>query len=286
MLNALTVDVEEYFHVMAFEKVIDPADWDNMPSRLEHSVPRILDLFRKNGVHGTFFVLGWVAERHPTLIKEIALQGHEVASHGYGHRLVSRLGPDGFREDIRKSRNILEDITGGKIRGYRAPSYSITRSSLWAFEILSEEGYSYDSSVFPIHHDLGGIHGAPRFPHWMELHGGRIVEFPFSTVRLGSMVLPVGGGGYLRLVPGWLTVLGIERINDGENQPAAIYFHPWEIDPDQPRIRCPLFSRFRHYQNLRTTYSKIETLLRKFRFAPMGAILDGIGEKLQTIKVL
>jgi len=269
---------------MAFEKVIDPSDWDNLPSRIQHLVPKILELFGNYGVHGTFFMLGWVAERHPTLVKEIVLQGHEIASHGYGHRLVSRLGPDAFREDIRKSRKILEDITGRKIRGYRAPSYSITRSSLWAFDILLEEGYSYDSSVFPIRHDLGGIEGAPRFPYCMELHKGKIVEFPFSTVRVGSLVLPVGGGGYLRLVPEWLTVRGIERVNDGEKQPAAIYFHPWEIDPDQPRIRCSLLSRFRHYQNLRTTYSKVESILGKFRFAPMGAILDEICKKLPTIK--
>jgi polysaccharide deacetylase family protein (PEP-CTERM system associated) len=285
VINALTVDVEEYFHVMAFEKAIDPADWDNLPSRVQHSIQRILELFGKLGVRGTFFMLGWVAERHPSLLKQIVLQGHEVASHGYGHRLVSRLGPDEFRADIRKSKKIIEDITGEKIQGYRAPSYSITRDSLWAFDILLEEGFSYDSSLFPIRHDLGGMPGAMRFPHWLEWEGGRIVEFPFSTVKVGSMVLPVAGGGYLRLVPAWVTALGIDRINRYDRQPAALYFHPWEIDPDQPRVRCSLLSRFRHYQNLRSTFPKIETILGKFQFAPMKDILDGMRANLQAFRV-
>jgi len=285
MINALTVDVEEYFHVMAFEKVIDPADWDNLQSRVMYTIPRILELFGEYGVHGTFFVLGWVAERHPSLVKNIVLHGHEVASHGYGHRLVPRLGPDAFRADIRKSKKIIEDITGSKILGYRAPSYSITRNCLWAFDILQEEGFSYDSSLFPIHHDLGGMPGAMRFPHWLEWGGGRILEFPFSTVKIGSLVLPVAGGGYMRLVPAWVTALGIDRINNYDRQPAALYFHPWEIDPEQPRVRSSLLSRFRHYQNLRSTIRKIEVILGKFQFAPMKDIIDKIRTNLEVFKV-
>lgn len=268
---------------MAFQEVIDPSDWDHCVSRVDQSIPRILDLFRERGVRGTFFVLGWLAERHPALIREIAREGHEIASHGYGHRLVSRIGAEMFREDIRLSRKILEDITGAKIQGYRAPSYSITRDCLWAFDVLVEEGYGYDSSLFPIRHDLGGIPGATRFPHLLEWHGGRIVEFPFSTVKIGSTVLPVAGGGYLRLVPAWATALGIERINRSDRQPAALYFHPWEIDPDQPRVRCSPLSRFRHYQNLRSTFPKIKTILGKFQFAPMMEILDGMRQDLQAV---
>lgn len=285
MINALTVDVEEYFHVMAFAKVIDPSGWDQRPSRVEWAVQRILQLFHDGGVQGTFFVLGWLAERHSSLIREIASEGHEIASHGYGHRLVSGIGKEGFRDDIRRSRNILEDIIGKKVDGYRAPSYSITRDCLWAFDVLVEEGYSYDSSLFPIRHDLGGMPGAARFPHVLKWENGEIVEFPLSTVKIGPLVLPVAGGGYLRLVPAWMTSLGINRINACDRQPAAVYFHPWEIDPDQPRVRCSAVSRFRHYQNLHSTFRKIGTLIETFRFSPMKDILDGMKEDLPSYRL-
>jgi polysaccharide deacetylase family protein (PEP-CTERM system associated) len=216
-------------------------------------------------------------------VREIADRGHEVASHGYGHRLVSQVGPDRFREDVRRSRGILEDLSGRPVRGYRAPSYSITRECRWAAEILVEEGFGYDSSLFPIRHDLGGLLDSPRFPFVLQCRAGSIVEFPFSTVRLGGHILPVAGGGYFRLLPAWLTALGIRRINEAEGEPAAVYFHPWELDPDQPRVACPLRSRFRHYQNLRTTRRKLDGILGRFAFAPMGEVIDRISGSLRTV---
>ncbi len=277
MLNALTVDVEDYFQVTAFEKHLKREDWDTFPLRVATNTLRILDLFAEYKVTATFFVLGWVAERAPDLVRKIHASGHEIACHGYGHELVYDIGADRFRPDIRRARMHLEDICGEPVRGYRAPSYSITGKSLWALDILIEEGFSYDSSIFPIRHDIYGMPNACRFPHTVTRPNGTLHEFPLSTVTLKcagrELRIPVAGGGYARLLPVGLIARGISRINRIEHQPAVFYFHPWEIDPGQPRIAASAKSRFRHYVNLDKTEGKLRYLLKQFRFAPMKDVL-------------
>jgi polysaccharide deacetylase family protein (PEP-CTERM system associated) len=276
--NALTVDVEDFFQVTAFERVITPDSWNRYPLRVGDNTRRILQLFDRFGVKGTFFVLGWVARRDPDLIREIQRRGHEIACHGYGHQLVYRIGPEAFRRDIRYAKKILEDITGGPVCGYRAPSYSITARSLWALDILIEEGFSYDSSIFPIRHDIYGIPDAPRYPHDIVRPAGTIREFPISTVQLRlfrhDLRLPVGGGGYLRLLPAVWFRRAFLRMNRS-GIPGVLYFHPWEIDPDQPRIKAGLRSRFRHYLNLGRMEGRIASLLSTLPFAPIGEVLAG-----------
>ncbi|WP_272701648.1 XrtA system polysaccharide deacetylase [Desulfovibrio sp. Fe33] len=278
--NALTVDVEDYFQVSAFEHCIDRASWDSMELRVENNVARILDLFDEFGAKGTFFTLGWIAERAPGLVRRIADRGHDIACHGYGHQLVYDIGPDRFREDIRRAKAILEDQSGKAVTGYRAPSYSIVDRSLWALDILIEEGFAYDSSIFPIFHDRYGIPDAPRFPHDIERENGTIREFPLTTKFFSAfgkeMNFPVAGGGYLRLFPVSLIERAFKSINRDGN-PVVLYFHPWEIDPGQPRIANTGWkSRFRHYVNLDKTESKLRTLLGSFHFAPMASVL-GVG---------
>jgi len=273
MLNALTVDVEDYFQVTAFEKYVNRDSWDACSLRVVHNTMKILDMLDAADVKATFFVLGWVAERCKALVLEIRQRGHEVACHGYGHELVYRIGPDRFRQDIRKARSILEEITSEKVQGYRAPSCSITKDSLWAFDILIEEGFTYDSSIFPVLHDIYGIPKAKRFPHEVTTGNGTIREFPLSTIEIAGYRFPVAGGGYLRLYPLWLTQKAISHINNNEKQPAIVYFHPWEIDPDQPRIKAGLKSRFRHYLNLDKNEVKIRELLSSIEVAPMKQIL-------------
>lgn len=280
MLNALTIDVEDYFHVTAFERNVRRDEWDCYPLRVEQNTLRILDMLDEYPVKATFFVLGWVAERCGGLVREIARRGHEVACHGYGHQLVFQIGPKAFREDVRKAKSILEGITGTAVAGYRAPSYSITRQSLWALDILAEEGFTYDSSIFPVMHDIYGIPDACRFPHDAPVKGGTINEFPLSTCcfRLPGkeLRLPVAGGGYLRLLPAPFIGRAIGAINRREGQPAVLYFHPWEIDPDQPRIKSSLKSRFRHYLNLHRMEGKVRYLLGCCRFSPMAEVFDGL----------
>ncbi len=277
--NALTVDVEDYFQVTAFERVIDPATWDRYPLRVGDNSLRVLDLFDRYGVKGTFFVLGWVARRDPDLVRRIRQRGHEIACHGFGHQLVYRIGPEAFRLDIRNAKALLEDITGEAVCGYRAPSYSITARSLWALDILMEEGFSYDSSIFPIMHDIYGIPDAPRFPYVISRPSGTIREFPISTVQVRGFFrdlrLPVGGGGYLRLLPAVWFRQAFLRMNRG-GHPGVLYFHPWEIDPDQPRIKAGFRSRFRHYLNLDRMEGRIASLLSVLPFAPMGQVLAEI----------
>jgi len=276
MINALTIDVEDYFQVTAFERHVKREDWCGYPLRVNDNTMKILDMLDEYGVKATFFVLGWVAERCPGLVREISRRGHEIACHGYGHELIYKIGPDKFRADVRKSKSILEEISGIKIYGYRAPSYSITGKSLWALEILVEEGFTYDSSIFPIIHDIYGIPGGKRFIHEIETKSGKIKEFPISTIplRIGwrQMILPVAGGGYLRFFPAQLIGMAIKHINEREGQPAVVYFHPWEIDPNQPRIRARLKSRFRHYLNLERMEAKIRYLLNNIKFSPMRDI--------------
>lgn len=277
-MNGLTVDVEDYFQVSAFEHCIDRNAWDSMELRVENNTARILDLFDEFGVKGTFFTLGWIAEKAPGLVRRIADRGHEVACHGYGHQLIYDIGPDRFREDIRKSKAILEDQAGKEVLGYRAPSYSITGKSMWALDILIEEGFRYDSSIFPIYHDRYGIPDAPRFPYDIEREAGTIREFPLTTKFFSvfgkEMNIPVAGGGYLRLFPVNLIQRALQSIN-AQGNPVVLYFHPWEIDPGQPRVaNTGLKSRFRHYVNLHKTESKLRTLLGALPFTTMREVLS------------
>src|SRR5262245_5514883 len=274
--NALTVDVEDYFHVTAFAHAIPRERWDSYPARVERNTKRLLEIFANEGVYATFFVFGWVAQKFPQLVREIVRAGHQLRCHGYGHQVIYNGSDADFSCDVRKAKGLLEDLCGIPVKSYRAPSYSITARSLWALEILGEQGFEYDSSIFPILHDNYGIASAPRFPHLEILRNGcRIKEFPPSTIRLFGCNFPVGGGGYLRLVPFSVTAWAIGRINQLERQPAMVYLHPWEIDPDQPRIPASWPSKFRHYQNLASTEGKITRLLREFSFAPMEEVLNG-----------
>jgi polysaccharide deacetylase family protein (PEP-CTERM system associated) len=273
IVNAMTVDVEDYFQVSAFDDVVPRDQWTQRESRVVASTDRLLELFADAGVRATFFILGWVATKHPDLVRRIAAAGHEVASHGYGHRLVYDLTRQEFTEDVRRSRDVLAEITGRRILGYRAPSFSVTARSLWALDVLLEEGFVYDASIFPIHHDRYGIPTAPRHFHARELALGKLWECPSSTVRLGGTNLPVGGGGYFRLLPFAWTRWGMERINQREGQPAIFYLHPWEIDPGQPRLATSRVTAFRHYCNLHKTEERLTRLLRHFRFAPLADVL-------------
>ena len=278
IVNALTVDVEDYFQVSAFTGQIDVSHWDSFESRVSDNTRRLLDIFESAGVRATFFVLGWVAERFPGLVRKIRDAGHEIASHGHAHGLVYANGPDAFRADLRRARAAIESAAGVRVVGYRAPSYSITRRSLWALDILVEEGYGYDSSIYPIRHDRYGIHDWSRHIHRYEAAGGAIWELPGSTVRWVGVNLPVGGGGYFRLLPYAWTRQGFETLNRDERQPAIFYIHPWEIDPDQPRIPgTSRLARFRHYRNLAETKSRLLRLLRDLQFGTVSDVLGSIG---------
>ena len=266
--NYLTVDVEDYFQVAAFEKVIAPDDWDQYECRIAENVRAILDLFASHDVKATFFIVGWIAERYPDLILTIHRQGHEIGCHSYWHRKVYDLTPEEFRQDTNQAKKILEQIIGKPVYGFRAPSYSITGQSLWALDILAELGFRYDSSIFPVYHDNYGIPNAPRFPYPLEKQG--LMEYPISTVKFLGMNLPIAGGGYFRFFPYWFTRMALRRINTGEQQPFMFYFHPWEIDPGQPRIEgAGAKSRFRHYLNLNKTKNRLTRLLCDFHFGPI-----------------
>lgn len=273
MINALTIDVEDYYMVSAFSDAVKFKDWHTYESRVENSTGIILDLLDSRAVKATFFILGWVAERYPSLVRDIHARGHEIASHGYDHRLVYDLTPEEFRNDTRKARLILEDITGERILGYRAASYSIVERNLWALDILIEEEIAYDSSIFPIRHDRYGMPGAKRFPHRICRNGGSILEFPPSTLKVGPLTLPVAGGGYFRLLPLALTRYAINHLNRVDHEVAMVYLHPWEIDPGQPRINGTLVSRLRHYVNIGQTYEKLSSLLAEFNFSPLKSLL-------------
>jgi polysaccharide deacetylase family protein (PEP-CTERM system associated) len=273
VVNAMTVDVEDYFHVSAFDRVLSRDDWPAQESRVVANTERLLTLLAEHRVRATCFVLGWVAERWPGLVKTIAAGGHEVASHGYWHRLVYTQTPDEFREDLRRARGVIEDASGTRLRGYRAPSFSITAQSLWALEVLAEEGYDYDASIFPIRHDRYGLPTAPRHIFRVQCAARDLVEAPGSTVRVAGVKLPMAGGGYFRLLPYAWTRWGIDRLNRVERQPAVFYLHPWEIDPHQPRLAADALGRFRHYRNLDRTEGRLRRLFGEFRFAPLGDVL-------------
>jgi polysaccharide deacetylase family protein (PEP-CTERM system associated) len=269
--NVLSVDVEDYFHVEAFAARVSQAQWPGFAPRVEANVQRVLDLFDDARVRGTFFVLGWVAERYPALVREIARRGHEVGCHGAMHQHVRRLTADGFRADVCKARRLLIELAGQPVCCYRAPSFSIVRETLWALDVLAEEGFTADSSIFAVRHDNYGIPNAPRFPHWLTTpSGNRLFEFPPSTVRLLGNNVGIAGGGYLRLAPYYLTKRAIRYVNTKDQQPVMVYFHPWEIDPGQPRIQAPLRSRLRHYTNLAGMEQKIRRLVREFQFTTLS----------------
>jgi polysaccharide deacetylase family protein (PEP-CTERM system associated) len=270
----MTIDVEDYFHVSVFDGVVPRAVWATLESRVYANTQRLLGIFAEYDVRATFFVLGWVAERFPKLVSEIAALGHEVASHGYSHRLVYDQVPSAFRDDVRRAKATLEDAANTPVVGYRAPSYSVTPRSLWALDILIEEGYRYDSSIFPIRHDRYGIPLSPRHPYAIERAAGSIIEVPGSTTRVGSLNLPVAGGGYFRILPFWWTKWGISRVNRLEGRPVVFYLHPWEVDPNQPRLHAGLLGRFRHYNNLDKTETRLRALLREMRFGTMTAMLQ------------
>ena len=273
MRNALTIDVEEYYHVSAFEKVVRIEDWEQYESRVEKNTDSVLAMLDDMHVKATFFILGCVAQRHPHLVRRIVSAQHEVACHGYTHRRIYTLTAEEFRHEIQRAKRLIEDAGGVPVLGYRAPSYSVTTQSLWALDILVEEGFTYDSSIFPIRHDLYGIPGYQRFAHVWHGQGTKaIVELPLSTARILGVNVPVAGGGYLRLLPYALTHLGLRRINNTEQQPAIIYFHPWEIDPEQPRLQASWKSRLRHYTNLSRMERKLRRLLSNFAFAPIREV--------------
>jgi polysaccharide deacetylase family protein (PEP-CTERM system associated) len=277
MINVLSVDVEDYFHVQAFAAQIPCQSWDSFAPRVERNVHRILDLFEEHDAQGTFFVLGWVAQRFPGLVRQIAQAGHEIGCHGFAHQQLHRQTPQQFRMDVRDARERLTDEVQQPVRAYRAPSFSIVPSTLWAFDVLAEEGFAFDSSVFPVKHDLYGIPNAERFPHWRKTsQENRIFEFPPSTIRVAGNNCGVGGGGYLRFAPYHHTRWALRHINEREQQPAMVYFHPWEIDPGQPRIRAGLRSRVRHYTNLSGMEGKLRRLLRDFKFAPLSQVCKGL----------
>jgi len=273
----LSVDVEDYFQVEAFTDRIRREDWETMPRRVVANTERVLDLLAAHQQHGTFFIIGWIAERHPELVRKIHAAGHEVACHSLLHRLVYSLTPDEFREDTRRAKGILEDACGAPVIGYRAPSYSITNKSLWALEILAEEGFRYDSSIFPIRHDIAGIPDYPRTPNLHEFGGGKsILEFPATTLRFGNMNLPVGGGGYLRIFPLRYSLWGLAKLGRESGVFPAVYFHPWELDPDQPRIEGRLRSRLRHYTNLKRMQGKLSRVLDRFSFTRYVDVLNSL----------
>lgn len=274
MLNALSIDVEDYFQVSAAESVIQYKDWDKYESRVVKNTQKVLTILKEFNVKATFFILGWIAERFPELVKDIYLQGHEIACHGYNHRLIYNQEPNVFRKDIRKAREILEKIIGNQIIGYRAPSSSITNRSFWAVEILIEEGFQYDSSIYPVRHHRYGIPNGEAFIHRIDLgEKGTIVEFPLSTVRIFGANFAICGGGYLRFYPLMLAKWGIERINK-EGYPAMVYFHPWEIDPEQPRIELHGLSKFKHYVNLSKHSDKLRNLLSDVEFSSIQEVIS------------
>lgn len=274
--NAMSVDVEDYFQVSAFEKHIRRDQWDVLPCRVEANTHRVMDLFDQHGIKATFFMLGWLAERYPQLVRRIVDSGHELASHGYSHVRVTQQQPDEFRADISRTKKLLEDIGGVEIRGYRAASYSIGARNLWALDVLAETGHVYSSSIYPIHHDLYGMPEAPRFAFYPHDEQG-LLEIPVTTVNLFDRKLPCGGGGYFRFLPYGLSRWAMRRVNHNDGQPCIFYFHPWEIDPGQPRQQgISLKTRFRHYVNLGRMEGRLVALLKDFHWDRMDRIfLDG-----------
>jgi polysaccharide deacetylase family protein (PEP-CTERM system associated) len=276
--NAFSIDVEDYFQVAALSGAISRESWPTREYRVESNTQRILSLLDSRGVRGTFFVLGWVAERSPGLVRTIAEAGHEVACHGFSHQLIYRQSPDEFLQETTRAKHHLEDVIGQPVLGYRAASFSITRQSLWALDVLLDLGFVYDSSIFPIRHDLYGIPGASRAPGHVTAPSQRtLVEFPMSAAQFCGLQIPVSGGGYFRILPYWLTRAGLRQINEREGHPFTFYLHPWEVDPGQPRVKVGMLSRFRHYTNLHRCEGRLARVLGDFAFAPMREVLRDQG---------
>jgi polysaccharide deacetylase family protein (PEP-CTERM system associated) len=271
-VSAFTVDVEDYFQVEAFSRDVARERWPDFASRVEANTHRLLETCARHGVHGTFYVLGWVATRYPALVRDIHAGGHEVGCHSYWHRLIYTLAPREFADDTLRAKAAIEDAAGTAVTAYRAPTFSITRESLWAFDVLADCGFSSDSSVFPIHHDHYGLTGSPQDPYAIDLGGRRMTEFPISTFRAFGRALPIAGGGYLRMLPMWYNRLGIAAMQRA-GRPTMVYVHPWEVDPDQPRISARLKSRLRHYTNLAGMAARVDALLARYPFAPVADVL-------------
>lgn len=277
MLNALSIDVEDYFQVAAFADAIDRAEWEAWPSRVEANTDKVLSVLDDAGTRATFFVLGWVAERHPTLVPRIRDAGHEIGCHGYSHRLIYAQTPDVFREETRRAKGVLEAQSGAPVLGYRAATFSIVERTLWALDVLVEEGFQYDSSIFPTRHDRYGIPDAERGPHRLTTEkGASLVEFPITVVDVMGYPLPMSGGGYFRLFPYGLTRWGLKRVGAG-GRPFVFYCHPWEVDPDQPRVEARWLSRFRHYNNIRRCEGRLRRLLKDFQFGTTRDVLAAQG---------
>lgn len=273
MRNALSVDVEDWFQVGAFETVIDRKDWDSLECRVERNTDAVLTLFDDAGIKGTFFTLGWVADRYPALMRRIIDAGHEIASHGYAHERVFTLTPAQFAADIERTRKLIEDTSGASVTGYRAPSFSIDQRTPWAHEILAEQGYTYSSSVAPVKHDHYGWADAPRFA-FRPVAGSDFLEVPVTTAQIGSKRLAAGGGGFFRLLPYAFSKWAIRQVNEDAQRPAIIYFHPWEIDPDQPRVaNAPIKSKLRHYTKLDVMAEKLRRLPQDFQWERLDAVV-------------
>jgi polysaccharide deacetylase family protein (PEP-CTERM system associated) len=278
VVNAFSIDVEDYFQVAALAPAVPRDSWPTREYRVERNTDRILELLAERRIHGTFFVLGWCAERSPALIRKIAAAGHEVACHGFSHQLIYNQSQEEFRDEARRSKHFLEDTIGAAVTGYRAASFSITRQSLWALDTLIDLGFEYDSSVFPIRHDRYGIPGASRDIGPIAAPSGRtIVEFPMSAASFAGVRVPVSGGGYFRLLPYAVTRAGLKQINERTGQPFTFYLHPWELDPEQPRLKVSAFSRFRHYNNLHKCEGRLRRLLGEFSFSTMRDVLESRG---------
>ncbi len=281
MRNALSVDVEDWFQVGAFEKVIDRDAWETLPRRVEANTDRVLALFDEAGVKATFFTLGWVAARHPALIRRVAGAGHEIASHGWDHRRVFTMDEKAFRADLDKSRKAIEDASGVSPKGYRAPSFSIDARTPWAHQVLAERGYVYSSSVAPVRHDHYGWRDSPRFA-WRPVEGAELIELPVTTVSLAGRRFAAGGGGFFRLLPYAFSSWAIRRVNRDEERPAIFYFHPWEVDPDQPRVvDAPARSKVRHYTNLEVMEAKLLKLLRDHQWGRTDEVAAAERARLQ-----
>lgn len=278
MLNAMTIDVEDYFHVAAFAGQISPSHWSSLEYRVEANTERLLRVFEEAGVHATFFFLGWVAERSPGLVRKVADAGHEIACHGYSHQLVFNQGGDLFRRETLRAKKFLEDTVGRRIQGYRAASFSITPRSAWALDVLVEAGFDYDSSIAPMRHDIYGWPDGPRAPGRITTPAGAsLVEFPVMLARWGGSRVPVAGGGYFRLLPYKLVTAGLRNINETQGHPFFFYLHPWEIDPQQPRVAgASVKSRLRHYTGMKACEGKLRRLLGEFRFGPMATVLSDL----------
>lgn len=284
-MNAFTVDVEDYFQVQSFADRVDRGDWDGYRTRVVDNTTRILRLLDGAGVRGTFFVLGWVADRHPELVRSIAASGHEIGVHSYWHRLIYEIGPEAFAEDTRRACEVIGGLVDEPPSLYRAPSFSITRRSLWALEILADNGIRIDSSIFPTRHDTYGLPSAPPEPFDVMLADGVIREFPLTVWERGRMRLPIAGGGYFRLLPVGVTSRGLKEVNVRSGRPGVFYIHPWEVDPDQPRIRAGWRSSFRHYLNLRSTETKLRRLLKSLPFGTMTEALASYGREFPVYHV-